>query len=142
VGNKTRVTTALVQRVNSAFKHNDSTLQSLDKEDTRSSGTQQEAVRQDQRLVVGLTKQQKRQPQKQKAKGTASPAATPSSSRPAAKRQRTGARRTINQLPCVDLTANNINDNNGKGGKGSKGAKETQDKIVAVMPGFVDLLFD
>jgi hypothetical protein len=137
-GDKTRATTASVQRVNSAFEHNDSTLQSLDEEDTRSSGAQREAVRRDQRLVVGLTKQQKRQPQKRRAEGTASPAATPSSSRPAAKRQRTGARRTVNQLPCVDLTADDVDDD----GEGGEGAKETQDEIVAVMPGFVDLLFD
>jgi len=69
------------------------------------------------------------------------PAAISSSSRPAAKRQQTGARRTVNQLPYIDLTANNI-DNNGEGGKNGKGAKETQDKIIAVMPSFIDLLFD
>jgi hypothetical protein len=69
------------------------------------------------------------------------PAATPSSSRLAAKRQQTGAQKTVNQLPCVDLTANDINDN-GEGGKGGEGAKKTQDKIIAVMPGFIDLLFD
>jgi hypothetical protein len=138
-GNKTRATTASVQCVNSAFEHNDSMLQFLDEEDTRGSGARREAVRRDQRLVVGLTKQRNRQPQKQRAEGTASPAATPSSSRPAAKRQRTGARRTVNQLPCVDLTAGNIDGNDGDGGEG---AKETQDEIVAIMPGFVDLLFD
>jgi hypothetical protein len=72
------------------------------------------------------------------------PAAISLSLRPTAKKQQTGAQRTINQLPCVDLTASNIN-SNGKGGKGTgagKGAKETQDKIVAMMPGFIDLLFD
>jgi hypothetical protein len=147
-GDKTRATTASVQRVNSAFEHNDSMLQSLDEEDTRSSDAQQEAVRRDQRLVVGLTKQRNRQPQKRRAKGTASPAATPLSSRPAAKRQRTGARRTVSQLPCVDLTAGDIDGDNGddgddgNDGDGGEGAKETQDEIVAVMPGFVDLLFD
>jgi len=72
------------------------------------------------------------------------PAAIPSSSRPAAKRQQIRAQRTINQLLYIDLTANN-NDNNsngGKDGKGSKGAKKIQDKIVAIMPGFINLLFD
>jgi hypothetical protein len=29
-----------------------------------------------------------------------------------------------------------------KGAGGRDGAKETQDEIVAVMPGFIDLLFD
>jgi hypothetical protein len=91
--------------------------------------------------VVGLTKQSNRQPQKQRAEGTASPAATTSSSRPTAKKQQTGARRTVNQLPCVDLTADNVNDD-GKAAGGGEGTKETQDKIVAVMPGFIDLLFD
>ena len=41
------------------------------------------------------------------------------------------------------MAGNNSNDNNGdKGGKGGEGAKKTQDKIVAIMPGFIDLLFD
>jgi hypothetical protein len=91
--------------------------------------------------VVGLTKQSNRQPQKRRAEGTASPAATPSSSRPTAKKQRTGARRTVNQLPCVDLTADDVDDD-GEAAGGGEGAKETQDEIVAVMPGFIDLLFD
>jgi hypothetical protein len=30
----------------------------------------------------------------------------------------------------------------GGGGEGAKGAKETQDEIIAIMPGFVDLLFN
>jgi hypothetical protein len=140
-GDKTRATTASIQRINSAFEYNDSTLQSLDKEDSRSGGGQREAVRRDQRLVVSLTKQSNRQPQKQRAEDTASPAATPSSLRPTAKKQQTGARRTINQLPYVDLTADNVDDN-GEAAGSSKGAKETQDKIVAIMPGFIDLLFD
>jgi hypothetical protein len=136
VGDKTRLTTASVQRINSAFEHNDSTLQSLDEEDTRSSSIQREAVRRDQRLVVGLTKQGNRQPRKRRAEGTA--LATPSSSTPTAKKQRTGARRTVNQLPAVDLTADDV-DGDGEGGDG---AKETQDEIVAVAPGFIDLLVD
>jgi hypothetical protein len=127
-----------VQRINSAFEHNDSTLQSLDEANIYSSGTRREAVRRDQRLVVGLTKQGNRQPQKRRAEGTASPAATPSSSRPTAKKQRTGARRTVNQLPAIDLTAGDV-DGDGEGGDG---AKETQDEIVAVAPGFIDLSVD
>jgi len=92
--------------------------------------------------VARLTRQSNRQPQKQRAEGTASPAATPSSSRPTAKKQQTGAQRTVNQLPCIDLTAGDVNSNGGEGTGTSEGAKETQDKIVAVMPGFIDLLFD
>jgi hypothetical protein len=60
--------------------------------------------------------------------------ATPSNSRPTAKKQQTGAQKTINQLLTIDLTAgnNNDNDNNGKGSKDSKGTKKTQDEIVVI----------
>jgi len=64
--------------------------------------------------------------------------AIPLSLIPTAKKQQTGAQRTVNQLPAVDLTANDI-DSNGKGGNG---AKETQDEIIAVAPGFIDLSVD
>ena len=39
-GDKTRATMASIQRINSAFEHNDSTLQSLDEEDSCSGGGQ------------------------------------------------------------------------------------------------------
>ena len=68
------------------------------------------------------------------------PAAIPLSLRPPSKRQQTGARRTVNQLPCVDLMADDV-DNDGEGGEGGEGAKETQDEIVAMMSSFIDLLF-
>ena len=66
------------------------------------------------------------------------PAAISLSLRPVAKRQQTGVQRTVNQLPYIDFMADDINND----GKGGKGAKEMQDKIVAIMPGFVNLLFD
>jgi hypothetical protein len=49
-GDKTRATTASVQRINSAFEHNDTTLQSLDEEDIRGSVARRETVRRNQRL--------------------------------------------------------------------------------------------
>jgi hypothetical protein len=33
-------------------------------------------------------------------------------------------------------------DDNSKGNKGGKGTKKTQDEIIAVMPSFINLLFD
>ncbi|KAL1856464.1 hypothetical protein Daus18300_010731 [Diaporthe australafricana] len=109
---------------------------SLDEEDSRGSDAQQETVRRDQRLAVGLTGQGSR---KRGSEGPVSsaPAAIPSSSKPAAKKQRTGARRAINQLPSIDLTASD-DDDDGEGGKsGEGGGKETQDEIVAIVPTFV-----
>ena len=128
--NKTRVTTALVQRINSAFKQNDKTLKSLNNNNTHGSNTQQSAVRQDQQLTERLMKQANRQPQKQKqqAGGTrstvpASLAASRSSTRPAAKKQRMGATRSINQLPPVALTVGDVvSDDNGE--------EEIHDEIV------------
>jgi len=40
--------------------------------------------------------------------------------------------------------ADDINNDSkgGKGGEGGEGTKEIQDKIVAIMPGFVNLLFN
>lgn len=57
VGDKTRATTASVHRINSAFEHSDTTLQFLDEDDTRSRNAQRRAVKKDQRLTAGLTKQ-------------------------------------------------------------------------------------
>lgn len=105
-GDKTRATTASVQRINSAFEHNDTTLQSLDDDDARGGDPQQTSVRRDQQLERRLTKQAKRQPRKRKhqadvagSASTASPAASRPSTAAAAKKQRIGATRTIYQLP-------------------------------------------
>jgi len=117
-GDKTRATTASVQRINSAFEHNDTTLQSLDEEDIRSSVAQRVTVRRDQQLAAGLTKQRKRR----EAPASSAPAAIPSNTGPTAKKQR----KTVNQLPTIDLTAD---DSDGGGVR-----KETQDEIVAVAP--------
>lgn len=106
-GDKTRATMASVQRVNSAFEYNDVTLEGLDDEDARSSN------RRDQRLTRGLTKQANPRAQKRGPSATAPPAASSSSRRPAAKKQRTVARKTINQLPQVDLTAEDVVGNDG-----------------------------
>jgi hypothetical protein len=110
-GDKTRATTASVQRINSAWEHNDTTLQSLDDEDLNRRNAQGRA-------------------QKRRSGPTSSaPAALvgiPSSSRQPAKRQRTG-RQTVNQLPSIDLEADDVdnidvsNDDMGK---------ETQGTIV------------
>lgn len=110
-GDKTRATTASVQRINSAWEHNDTTLQSLDDEDLNRRNAQGRA-------------------QKRRSGPTSSaPAALvgiPSSSRQPAKRQRTG-RQTVNQLPSIDLEADDVDDidvsNDDRG-------KETQGTIV------------
>jgi hypothetical protein len=53
---KAAATTASVQRINSAFEYNDSTLQSLDEEDIRGSSAQREPVQRSRRPAAGLTK--------------------------------------------------------------------------------------
>ncbi|KAL1847996.1 hypothetical protein Daus18300_013756 [Diaporthe australafricana] len=129
-GDKMRATTASIQRINSAFEWNDVTLKSLDDDDARSSNAQQSAVRRDQQLVGRLTKQANRQPRKRKQQagstqsaGTASSAASRPSTRPAAKKQRVGATRSINQLPPVDLTIRDVvGDDDGE--------EEVHDEIV------------
>jgi hypothetical protein len=79
---------------------------------------------------------------------TASPATSASIARPAAKKQRTAARKAINQLPPVDLTAEDIVGNN-EGEKGtaprtrlkslghSEGEKGFIGKLLRAEKGFV-----
>ncbi|KAI3400766.1 hypothetical protein diail_1975 [Diaporthe ilicicola] len=60
-----------------------------------------------------VTKQSNPRAQKRQPSATASPAASSLSRRPAAKKQRTVVRKTINQLPQVDLTAEDVVGNDG-----------------------------
>jgi hypothetical protein len=90
-------------------KVDDTTLQSLDDDD--------------------LNRRSTRGQKRRSGPASSAPAAfigIPSSTRQPAKRQRTGGRQTVNRLPSVDLTADNVDD--GDVGDGVN-TKETQSSI-------------
>jgi hypothetical protein len=119
-GDKTRATTASVQRVNSAFEWNDTTLESLDDED--------QAARRPKR------KHQRRATISGGPASSAPPRMRTAPSTPPAKRRRTAATATINRLPAVDLTTTDVDDEGDDGfidwrDEGTTG-KETQSQII------------
>ncbi|KAH8743538.1 hypothetical protein F5883DRAFT_722614 [Diaporthe sp. PMI_573] len=108
------------------------TLQSLDREDAHSRNAQRQAVERDQQLAEGLTIGASSCARKRRSGPTSSaPAALvgmPSSSRQPAKRQRKGGRQTVNQLPSIDVAADDVADVDDSG-DGDRG-EETQGTIV------------
>ncbi|KAL1856467.1 hypothetical protein Daus18300_010734 [Diaporthe australafricana] len=119
-GDKTRATMASVQRVNSAFEWNDTTLESLADED--------QAARRPKRRARGPAL-------------SAPPRMRTAPSTPPAKRRRTAAAATINGLPAVDLTATDVDeesddpflDGGDEGGDEGTTGKETQSQIIVVI---------
>ncbi|KAH8774492.1 hypothetical protein F5883DRAFT_641116 [Diaporthe sp. PMI_573] len=106
---------------------------SLDEEDARGGDAQHAGVPPKQQPARRVTKKATQQPRKRGAPADitkTSEAGTPSSTRSGAKRQRTAAIRSINQLPRVDLTVGDIvGDDIGDGGDGEE-EEEILDEIV------------